>query len=160
MGAFAVAIRDGQFSQQNDDSLAQKTVADTHNFVAATFRDHGREDPKKDVNNNIARLLRQQLRSYKKDNPKTVGQKALPLCVICLILSNRSSELQCVMGNLVAAAHFWAMRSCEYLKVPKPDQRQTKQLCICKIAFIRNGEIIDHSSPNLHLVDCVSVTFE
>ncbi len=62
--------------------------------MAATFREHGREDPQKDVNNNIAQLLRQQLRSYKKDDPKTVEQKALPLCVIRLILSNRSSELQ------------------------------------------------------------------
>ena len=128
--------------------------------MAATFREHGRKDPKKDVNNNVARLLRQQLRSYKKDDPKTVEQKALPLCVIPLILSDRSSELQPAMGNLVAAAHFWAMRSCEYLKVPKPDQQQTKQLCIRNIAFIRYGKIIDHSSPNLHLADCVSVTFE
>ena len=87
-------------------------------------------------------------------------QKALPLCVIRLILSDRSSELQCAMGDLVAAAHFWVMRSCEYLKVSKPDQWQTKQLCIRNIAFIGNGKIIDHSSPNLHLADCVSVTFE
>jgi hypothetical protein len=160
MGAFAMTICDGQFSQQNDDPLAQKTVADTLNFVAVTFQEHGREDPPKDVNNNVARLLHRQLRSYKKDDPKTVEQKALPLCVICLIFSDRSSELQRAMGNLVAVAHFWAMRSCEYLKVPKPDQRQTKQLCIRNIAFIRNGKIIDHSSPNLHLADCVSVTFE
>jgi hypothetical protein len=65
-----------------------------------------------------------------------------------------------VMGDLVAATHFWVMRSCKYLKVPKSEQRQTKQLCIRNIAFIRNGEITNHSSPNLHLADCVSVTFE
>ena len=100
------------------------------------------------------------MRSYKKDDPKTVEQKALPLCVIRSILSDRSSELQCVMGDLVAATHFWVMRSCKYLKVPKSEQRQTKQLCIRNIAFIRNGEITNHSSPNLHLADCVSVTFE
>jgi hypothetical protein len=64
------------------------------------------------------------------------------------------------MGDLVAAAHFWAMRSCEYLKVSKPEQQQTKQLCLRNIAFIKNREFIDHSSPNLHLADCVSVTFE
>jgi hypothetical protein len=37
MGAFAVAIRDGWFSRRDDDPLAQKTVNDTLNFVAATF---------------------------------------------------------------------------------------------------------------------------
>jgi hypothetical protein len=87
-------------------------------------------------------------------------QKTLPLCVIRLILSNRSTELQWAMGNLTAATHFWVMRSCEYLKITKAEQQQTKQLCLCNIAFIKNGEILDHSSTKLHLADWVSVTFE
>ena len=64
------------------------------------------------------------------------------------------------MGELAGAAHFWVMRSCEYAKVPKAEQRQTKQLCIRNIVFIKDGESIDHKSPSLHLADCVSVTFE
>jgi len=52
------------------------------------------------------------------------------------------------------------MRSCEYAKVPKAEQRQTKQLCIRNIAFIRDVETLAHNSPSLHLADCVSVTFE
>jgi hypothetical protein len=160
MGAFAVAIREGRFSWQSNDTLAQKSVSDTLNFVAATFQEHRHEDPKKDVDNNVARLLCQQLRSYKKDNPKSVEQKALPLCTICLILSNRSTELQQAMGNLTVATHFWAIHSCKYLKVMKAEQQQTKQLCLRNIAFIKNGKILDHSSTKLHLVDCISVTFE
>jgi hypothetical protein len=64
------------------------------------------------------------------------------------------------MGKLAGAAHFWVMRTCEYAKVPKAEQRQTKQLCIRNIAFIRDGETLDQNSPSLHLADCVSVTFE
>jgi hypothetical protein len=64
------------------------------------------------------------------------------------------------MGKLAEAAHFWAMRLCEYAKVPKSEQRQTKQLCIRNIAFIIGKETLDHNSPSLHLVACVSVTFE
>jgi hypothetical protein len=64
------------------------------------------------------------------------------------------------MSKLAGAAHFWAMRSCEYAKVPKAEQRQTKQLCIRNIAFIRDEEILAKKSLSLHLVDCVSVTFE
>jgi hypothetical protein len=64
------------------------------------------------------------------------------------------------MGNLTAATHFWVMRSCEYLKITKAEQQQTKQLCLRNIAFIKNGEILDHSSTKLHLADCISVTFE
>jgi hypothetical protein len=89
-----------------------------------------------------------------------VEQKALPLCIIRLILSNRSTELQQAMGDLIAAPHFWAMRSCKYLKVPKAEQQQTKQLCLRKIAFIKNGKILNHSLTKLHLAECVSVTFE
>jgi len=128
--------------------------------VAAVFRENEHNDPKRDAERNVARLLRRQLRSYKKDNPKEVQQKALPVCILHLILSSKSTELCQAMGELAGAPHFWAMRSCEYAKVPKAEQRQTKQLCIRNIAFIRDGETLAHNSPSLHLADCVSVTFE
>ena len=64
------------------------------------------------------------------------------------------------MGELASGAHFWVMRSCEYAKVPKAEQRQTKQLCIRNIAFIKDGEVLKHNSPSLHLADCVSITFK
>jgi hypothetical protein len=117
-------------------------------------------DPKRDAEHNVARLLRRQLKSYKKDDPKEEQQKALPVCVLHLILSSKSTEICQAMGELAGAAHFWAMRSCEYAKVPKAEQRQTKQLCIRNIAFIKDGESVDHKSLSLHLADSVLVTFE
>jgi hypothetical protein len=128
--------------------------------VAVDFRENRHNDPKRDAKCKVARLLRRQLRSYKKDDPKEVQQKALPVCVLRLILSSKSTELHQAMGKLTGAAHFWAMRSCKYAKVPKTEQRQTKQICIRKIAFIRDGETLDHNSLSLHLADCVSITFE
>ncbi len=128
--------------------------------MAAVFRDNGHNNPKRDAERNVARLLRRQLRSYKKDDPKEEQQKALPVCILRLILSSKSTEICQAMGKLAGAAHFWAMRSCEYAKVPKAEQKQTKQLCIRNIAFIKDGESVDHKSLSLHLADCVSVTFE
>jgi hypothetical protein len=160
IGSFAVAVRQGQFSQPHDAPLAESTVSDTLNHLAAVFRENGHDDPKRDAERNVARLLRRQLRSYKKDNPKEVQQTALPVCVLRLILSSNSTELRQAMGELTGAAHLWAMRSCEYAKVPKAEQRQTKQLCIRNIVFIKDGESIDHKSPVLYLADCVLVTFE
>ena len=93
------------------------------------------------------RHLRRQLRSYKKVDPKEIQQKALPVCVLRLILSLKSTELCQAMDELAGAAHFWAMRSCKYAKVPKAEQRQTKQLCIRNIAFIRDGETLTQNSP-------------
>jgi hypothetical protein len=63
------------------------------NAVAATFRENGHGDPKKDAKNNGSRLLWRQLRSYKKDNPKETQQKALSVCILRLILSSKSTEL-------------------------------------------------------------------
>jgi len=160
IGGFVVAVRQGQFSRPRDAPLAESTVSDTLNHVAAVFRENGHDDPKRDAERNVARLLRRQLRLYKKDNPKEVQQKVLPVCVLRLILSSKSTELCQAMGELAGAAHFWAIRSCEYAKVPKAEQRQTKQLCIRNIAFIRVRETLAHNSLSLHLADCVSVTFE
>ncbi len=50
------------------------------------------------------------------------------------------------MGELAWAAHFCVMRSCEYVKVPTAEQRQTKQLCIRYIAFIKDGITLNHNS--------------
>ena len=64
------------------------------------------------------------------------------------------------MGELAGSAHFWVMRLCEYAKVPKAEQSQTKQLCIRNIAFIKDSKILKHNSPSLHLADCVLITFK
>ncbi len=41
MGAFAVAVREGQFSRPGDGPLAKKSVANTITAVAVTFRENG-----------------------------------------------------------------------------------------------------------------------
>jgi hypothetical protein len=97
---------------------------------------------------------------YSKDNPKELQQKALPVCILHLILASKSTEIRTAMGHLAAAAHFWAMRSCKYLKVPKAEQQQTKQLCLFNIAFIKDGEILNHSLAKLNSADCIAITFE
>jgi hypothetical protein len=97
---------------------------------------------------------------YKKDNPKEVQQKALPICVLRLILSSKSTELCQAMGELAGATHFWATCLCEYAKSPKAEQKQTKQLRLRNIAFIRDGKTLDHSSASLHLADCVLIMFK
>ncbi len=104
IGGFAVAVRQGQFSRPRDAPLAESTVSNTLNHFDAVFRENGHDDPKRDAERNVARLLRRQLRSYKKDDPKEVQQKALPICVLHLILSSKSIELCQAMGELAGAA--------------------------------------------------------
>ncbi len=87
MGAFAVAVCKGQFLQQSDAPLTQKSVPNTVNTVAATFQENGREDPHWDAERHVGQLLQRQLRSYARNDPKEKQQKALPICVYCLILT-------------------------------------------------------------------------
>ena len=94
MGAFVVAIREGQFSRQSDAPLAKKSVSNTVNAVAATFRENGREDPHRDAERHVGRLLQRQLRSYTRNDPKEKQQKALPVCVYRLILASPATELR------------------------------------------------------------------
>jgi hypothetical protein len=109
---------------------------------------------------NIGQLLQWQLRLYAKNDPKEKQQKALPVCVHHLILSFQSTELCCAMGKLAVAAHFWAMQSCKYSKVPKAEQQKTKQLWLQNITFIKGGNILDHASPELSSADCVYISLE
>ena len=65
------------------------------------------------------------------------------------------------MGDLAITAFFFAMRSCEYLKVTcKEGERKTKRLRIRNIRFYRNGRELLRSDPTLQASDYVSVTFE
>jgi hypothetical protein len=56
IGAFAVAVCQGQFLQEGDSPLAKNTVSNAINAVAAAFRENGQEDPHKDAERNISRL--------------------------------------------------------------------------------------------------------
>jgi hypothetical protein len=100
------------------------------------------------------------LRSDARNDPTEKQQKALPICVYRLILTSPATELRKAIGKLAAAAHFWAMRSCEYSKVSQAEQCQIKQLCLRNIVFIKDGNILDHKSARLNLADCVSITLE
>lgn len=52
------------------------------------------------------------------------------------------------------------MRSCEYLKVPQPQDKKTKQLCIRNFRFSKQGRSIDLSSNEILQADKLSITFE
>ncbi len=160
MGAFAVAIHEGRFSRPGDGPLAKKSVEGTINAVATTFQENGQEDPHRDADHHVGQLLQRQLRSYAKDNPKEIQQKAFPVCIYRIILSSPATELHSAIGKLAAAVHFWVMQSCEYSKVLRAEQRQTKQLCLRNIVFIKGGNILNHTSAELNLADYVSITFE
>lgn len=60
--------------------------------------------------------------------------------------------------ELFIGAFFFAMRSCEYIKVQGP--RKTKLLELRNVRFFKGNTQIPHSSPALSSADFVSITFE
>jgi hypothetical protein len=71
-----------------------------------------------------------------------------------------TSILEQTIANLDTGAIFFAMRSCEYNKVPKQEQRRTKLLCIRNFRFFKSNKEISISSKLIREADCVSITFE
>ncbi len=68
------------------------------------------------------------------------------------------SPMDLALCELFIGAFFFAMRSCEYLKVS--GERKTNLLTLQNIRFFIGNCEIAHNSPHLHLSDSVSITFE
>ena len=65
------------------------------------------------------------------------------------------------MGQLVIVGFFFAMRSREYVSVPRAEEGQTKILVLRNFRFIReDGKVLSHNSVELEGADCVAITFE
>ena len=155
-----MALRQREYSPPSNKPLASSTIQSTINAVASTFRENGYGNPTKDEDFETGFLLSRQYRGFKNDDPKKEQQKALPHCVLLAMSLNQTTETRKAIVQLAIAGFFFACRSCEYLQVPKSQQRRTKLLTIGNISFQKEGIIIPHSSPLLPYSDCVSVTFE
>jgi hypothetical protein len=124
--------------------------------VVATFREHDRPNPTLDADGIVSWLLTRKYRLYNKDGPKSVQEKALPLCVIELIALKNSKEKQKEIGPMIIGALFFVCRSCKCLKVPNQDQQLTKQLVLGNIVFYKVDQIIPHDCSSIFLADSVS----
>jgi hypothetical protein len=100
-------------------------------------------------------ILRQQ-------GPQTETPKnhPLPICVMAKIAKRKNAGLQRAIRQLTTIAIFFAMQSCEYLKVTQAKKRQTDILHLCNLHFFKDGILIKHNNPHLEFSDCISITFE
>ena len=160
LGAFAVAMREARFSGPSYDRLAHGSVASSISHVCQTFREHGRPNPSLDDDGKPGFLLQRELRSFKKADPAEKHQKAIPMSVISTLAKQQLSELDRAIVQLTGLGIFFAFRSCEYLEVPYAEHGQTEILRLRNIRFFKDGELVQHSHPELEFADCVSLTFE
>jgi hypothetical protein len=68
-------------------------------------------------------------------------QKALPFIMLDKLAKRQVTELDIALGKLTIGAAFFTCRSCEYLTVPKREERHTKLLCLQNIRFFKDGHL-------------------
>jgi hypothetical protein len=158
LGAFAASLRDGRFCHQKGAIPKSKTIRATLDCVAQAFKLANRADPRLDEDSNVALILQRQLRAYSINDKPEKQQVAITGSVLRKLVQLAISAADKAMSELFTGAFFFAMRSCEYLKVSGP--RKTKTLCIRNIRFFKGHRLIPHDHRNLHSADTVSITFE
>ena len=140
--------------------MASGTIRNTISDISSTFRENGRPNPTKDEDLQLSFILQQQCRAFKNADPKEKQQKAIPACVIAKIAKRKLTELQCATSQLTILAFFFAMRSCEYVKVTQQEKRRTEILRLRNLRFFNNGRLVPHDDPNLEYSNCLNITFE
>ena len=128
--------------------------------MAASIVASGGEDPRLDNSGKVSLLIDRQIRSYKKVDPTTRHQKAIPPEVYRFILRNSKGNPRALArAQTLCANLFTGSRSCEYSKTQRHEEKVTRTLRPCDIEFRLNGRIIPHSHPQLHKSEYVIITF-
>ncbi len=160
LGAFAMAVREGQFLWDRHEVLVEGTVRGAISHVVQTFQAAGRQNPTKDDDRELSILLSRQYQTYKNKDTQQKQQKALPFTVLDKLAKHQVTELDIALGQLTIRAAFFTCHSCKYLTVPKREERRTKLLCLQSIRFFKDGHLFPAPSANFKSADSVGITFE
>ena len=157
------AVRGERFSNSTKGygHLVASTCRTALDSVRAAFRANGRPDPSLDADGKSALLLHHQLRGYANKDPSTKQQKPIPLTLIKQMVTRPVSNPGLIaFHELINFAFFFAMRSCEYLKVRPTEERRTHPIRLRNLVFRKNHLIVPHDDPNLAEADTITCTFE
>jgi hypothetical protein len=164
-GAFGAALRRGDFSRKDKETVGGGTVEETLAKLGQMFRANVGFNPYYGPDSHsVHPLLSRQLKGMKNTDPGVEPQKALPVIVYREIQRQARKErdnaiLSTTIADLLTIAFFWCMRSCEYSTVSGP--RRTKLLCFRNIRlFDKENRIIPHDSVKIREAQAVSITFE
>ena len=126
--------------------------------VAATFVESHRPSPIADPRGNTHNHIERQTKGYKRSDPSTKHEKALPPIVFEHILMMAILPREVARATLICAALFFAMRSFEYTYVGT-GERKTRPIRACDIIFRNGAKVVGHDDPHLHLSGTVSIDF-
>ena len=81
------------------------------------------------------------------------------MMVLRKMLELSSSKREKSVTWLLIGAIFFAMRSCEYLKTGKEENKRTKIIRVGNVTFKKGNRMMMHSDPKLRLSDLVRIRF-
>ncbi len=160
LGAFAMAVREGQFLRDCHEVLDEGTVRGAVSYVVQTFPAAGRQKLTKDNDRELSIVLSRQYQTHKNKDPQQKQQTALPFIVLNKLAKHQVTELDIELGQLTIGAAFFACCSCKYSTVPKREERCPKLLCLQNIRFFKVGYLIPAPSAALESADSAAITFE
>ena len=91
--------------------------------------------------------------------PTTKHKKAIPEKLILHIHKKTNTYLKTAIGQLIAGAFFFGMRSCKHWTTPKGEDKCTRIIQKGDICFYRKRRELSHNSGILHLANKFSLTF-
>ena len=155
------AIRAATLSDRKEVLVG--TVKAAIGDVSKTFLDHRQpSDPFHDpITKHYYPDVRDQLKDYKRHDPPTKRQEALPPIVFRRIHSSAASgsSHDLAVAFLLIGAVFFALRSCEYSKTPSSETQRTQTIQVGSVRFRRQRRLLQHNDPLLHLADTVTIDF-
>jgi hypothetical protein len=161
LGAFSQRVRDNEWSRSSKgyDHLVAGTCRTAIEAVCQAFCTAGYDNPGQDAHGQFAFILQRQMKGYKNNDLAEQPQKAIPFRLLQkLITLPMKCPLRRRFQKLTHMAFFFAMRSCEYLKVS--GGRRTQPICMCDIVFRDQfNRVMHHTDPNLREAELVSITF-
>lgn len=154
-GAFMHAVRRGDFGKTSVQGGTARSALD---HVAAKFVESGRRSPVINSKGNLHVHIDRQTKGYKKQDPSTKHEKALPPIVFKHRLRTAILPRELARAWLLGEALFFAKRICEYCYVGKAE-RKTRAVRVCDVTFRNGAKVIPHNHPLLHLSESVSICF-
>ena len=158
--AFAASVRRNLYGKRKKEQLGGGTVSSTIANVCSAFWQNFWRDPSLDKTGKKALLLQRQLKKYIAEDPETKHQMALPLVVFLLIQRTQQQGRLRATAQLIVAALFFGLRSCEYSEVT--GKRMTKKLTIGDVRFFQGTREVPKTARYINLLQystSVTITF-
>ena len=136
LSAFAHALREGRLGTRNrGKAIKSDSVRASLDCVSQAFKLADRPDPRLDRDGKFAILLQRQLRGYNTVDPPPKPQVAMTASILRKFYLTSISAFDVALCELFIGAFFFAMRSCEYVKVS--GYRKQKLLKVDNIRFFK-----------------------